>query len=281
MNESELKLQFGEPLQITPRLHIKQPTIKEIEKMDGQYEKYLSLLITQSRDIADVLWVKANIFYEDIKSEWLFFIKNCIVDGEAAPIYILKNDSYIQMNDAGLVINKEYTNALNYFFETDGIWFTSSITACGIQQLVLINAKEKHGIYYLDSNDKPLQINESVYNNMVDGLAKLNWIKKEYQFTKGGTKDATTYFLEMEYRERIKKKKDRITISTIFSSLVAKGHRYKDVKKYPVYFFYESYFRLLKISEYENTMQALYNGCIDTKNHPINYEKIDWSSIIK
>ena len=35
MNESELKLQFGEPLQITPRLHIKQPTIKEIEKMDG------------------------------------------------------------------------------------------------------------------------------------------------------------------------------------------------------------------------------------------------------
>ena len=85
----------------------------------------------------------------------------------------------------------------------------------------------------------------------------------------------------MEYKKRIKKKKDRITISTIFSSLVAKGHRYKDVKKYPVYFFYESYFRLLKISEYENTMQALYNGCIDTKNHPINYEKIDWSSIIK
>lgn len=55
MNESELKLQFGEPLQITPRLHIKQPTIKEIEKMDGNYERYLSLLITQSRDIADVL----------------------------------------------------------------------------------------------------------------------------------------------------------------------------------------------------------------------------------
>ena len=79
MNESELKLQFGEPLQITPRLHIKQPTIKEIEKMDGNYERYLSLLITQSRDIADVLWVKANIFYEDIKSEWLFFIKNCII----------------------------------------------------------------------------------------------------------------------------------------------------------------------------------------------------------
>lgn len=281
MNESELELQFGDPIWLTPKLHIKQPTIQEIKGMKGKYEKYLSLLITQSRDIADALWVEANIFYEDIKSEWLFFVKNCIVNGEAAPIYVLKNDSYIQMHDAELIINKEYIEALNYFFETDGIWFTSSITAGDIQQFVLVNAKEKNGIYYLDSHDKPLQINESVYNNMVDGLSKLNWIKKEYKFTNGGTKDAITYVLEMEYKKRLRKKKDRITTSTIFSSLVAKGHRYADVKTYPVYFFYESYFRLLKISEYENTMQALYNGCIDTKNHPINYEKIDWSSIIK
>ena len=49
MNESELKLQFGEPLQITARLHIKQPTIKEIEKMDDFFSGR-RLLIKDRKD---------------------------------------------------------------------------------------------------------------------------------------------------------------------------------------------------------------------------------------
>ena len=36
----------------------------------------------------------------------------------------------------------------------------------------------------------------------------------------------------------------------------------------------------VKIEEYNNTMSALYAGGIDTKKNPINWDKINWSSVI-
>ena len=43
---------------------------------------------------------------------------------------------------------------------------------------------------------------------------------------------------------------------------------------------YELYYRYIKIDDWKNTMQALHSGCIDTKKNPIEWEKINWSSVI-
>ena len=77
------------------------------------------------------------------------------------------------------------------------------------------------------------------------------------------------------------KHKETVTLESIVSSLVARGQAYSEVINYPIYVIYNQYYRLIKVDEYQNTLRALYGGCLDTKKNPIQWDKINWSSIIK
>jgi hypothetical protein len=63
----------GCPLELSEGVCVKHPTLDEVISSPKYYE-YLSLILTTSLDVADVLWFEHNIWYEDIKSEWSFFV---------------------------------------------------------------------------------------------------------------------------------------------------------------------------------------------------------------
>ena len=48
----------------------------------------------------------------------------------------------------------------------------------------------------------------------------------------------------------------------------------------PIYTIYNMYFRYNKINEYQDVLNKLNSGCIDTKKNPINWEKINWACSI-
>lgn len=176
-------------------------------------------------------------------------------------------------------INEIYTQSLNYFLGTNGQWILLSTKHMDIEQLFLINVHQSDNLYYID--ESCVKFTEHFYNLTVEYLNTINWVKREYTFLRGGTKRAKKYILENDYKKRNKKHKhENVDIESICSLLVMNGINYKDIWDLPIFTFYSCYYRLSKIDEYKNTMQALYSGCIDTDKNPINWDKINWAAII-
>ena len=74
--------------------------------------------------------------------------------------------------------------------------------------------------------------------------------------------------------------KQYITFDTIVSFVECHLGNPTSVWDLPVYTLYDMYFRYNKMSNYQDTLNKLNAGCIDTKKHPINWEKINWASSI-
>ena len=276
----ELALQRNKPYFTNKGLYIKQPTLDDIVNVGySQYQNYLYTIISTPKDVADILWCKMKVWYEDIKSDWAFFLQSSLIDGRDINLDIDGNIT------PALGINEEQKNAFNFFLNKD----------C---EYIIVNKKNTDeddasdiyimGVEYSDDtkttctiNNNSFKISEDVYNDIVMFLKKANWASFEYDFTKGGTKKAKKYILEHDYKARMKQKKSNITLSSIVSSLIAKGQSYDGIWGLPVYMIYDLYYRYIKIDDWNNTMHALHSGCIDTKKNPINWEKINWSSIIK
>lgn len=142
-----------------------------------------------------------------------------------------------------------------------------------------MNVKQDGDMYYIDENC--VKFTEHFYHLTTDFLESINWTKREYTFLKGGTKRAKKYILENDYKKRKKShSKANIDIESICSLLVMSGIDYEKIWNLPIFAFYSCYYRLSKIDEYKNTIQALYGGCIDTEKNPINWDKINWASVI-
>ena len=276
------------------KYYLKNPKLKEIitleEKEIGLYYKYLYLLTSTSLDLADILLCEAEIWYEDISSEWGFFLERIISDNCKKSKIIIENKSEFAKSEIvvdRMLVNDDYRDALNFFFNTKGeyaIWNNKSNGNKDINNICLLNLDKykiinDDNIYILE--EESFKLNSHFYNIMVEVLKKINWINNDYDFLKGGTKYAKKYILKQNYKDRKKSAKIKIDLSSIISSLVAKGIRYDDILNYPVYMIYDLYYRFVKIDECENTMTALYSGCIDTKKHPVNMDKINWAAIIE
>lgn len=294
METSRLLLQSGEPYFLYSSNNIDysivNPKIKDIieleKKENGLYYKYLYNLISTSLDVADVLFCEADIWYEDIKDEWEFFIQKIISAGiKVVKCIEVKSESNFKSEvvTTCCVIDNIYRDAFNFFFNTDGEYIICNIESNDdINNVYLLNVnqivKREEDCYILDNSN--FRLNKHYYNIMVDILKAENWIKPQYDFLQGGTKYAKKYILKHNYKERSKNKPPNVDLSSIISSLVAKGQNYNDIMNYSIYFVYDLYYRLIKIDEWNNVMMALNNGCINTKEHPIDYEKINWSKII-
>ena len=297
---NSLSLQRGRGLFLNAKYSVKHPTLGEIENLDYDkyeqglvneygYDKYNQLLyalILNSKDLADILWFENQIWYEDIKSEWDFFIQRALAQTKI--IVVDMNIEDIQGRTKAIAIDGNIKEALNFFLDIDGefILIEKAIENSDQYQIILCNAQYKeqyinengNSITVYDVDESSFKFTELYYNKVVEFLKQINWINIEYDFVKGGTRNAKIYILKNLYKKRNKIKKQSIDISTINSSVIAKGKQ--DTWAMPIYAFYDCYYRLVKIEEYNNTMSALYAGGIDTKKNPINWDKINWSSVI-
>lgn len=292
---NDLSLQRGRGLFLNKYCTLKHPTMGEIESLFYEdyesgntkvfgydaYSQLLYSLILSPKDVADILWFENQVWYEDIQSDWDFFIERAIASGKVIDNVEVNLDG-LNITTKALALDGCIKQALNYFTGLDGdfVFIQKMIENSDKMQILLFNTKNKkianENVVYIDENC--FKFTEHYYYLTVDYLKKINWIKIEYDFVKGANKNSKIYILQHDYKQRKKNKKQFKDISTINSALIAKGQ--KNTWDMPIYLFYDCYYRLVKIDEYKNTMSALYAGGIDTKKNPINWEKVDWSSII-
>lgn len=277
-----LSLLRGKNINVADVVSLKHPTLGEIEEIGyDKYSEYLSCMISSSLDIADILWFDMKIWYEDIKDEWDFFVQKIINFKSGINVKILNEDGKLMFIEMDCVkVDDPYRDAMNFFFGLSGEYVLMRKSSDGISQSIICNVVPDNSGNYCMS-DKSFKFTKFSYEVCCKFLRDINCIKPDYMFLKGGTKAAKKIILKEEYRKRNKKKKSfNITLDTIVSSLISKGQDPFKIWDYPIYLIYNIYYRLVKIDEYNNTMNALYSGCIDTKKNPINWEKINWSSII-
>lgn len=274
MEFENLSLQRNKKILVMGDLFLSQPTLARIDDLGwNKYQEYLYDITSDSKDVADILWFTCKIWYEDIQDEWDFFIQKCIKKDKILQISI-GNNKIIE----GVGINDNFNEALNFFLSTEGEYIFGNTSS----ELFLYNATlldKENNIYTI--NKDSFKFTKPYYYTLVEYLNKVNWVSKDYDFLHGGTKKAKKYMLKHKYDSRKKKAtKPNITIDSIVSSLIAQGQPYDKIWDYPIYMIYDLYYRTIKIDDWKNTMQALHSGCIDTNKNPINWEKINWSSII-
>lgn len=287
-----LQLYSGRPLKLAENVYVEHPKVNKLfsdvgeKDVYSEYMKNLTLIITQSKDIADILWVENKIWYEDIKSEYEFFIQECLADSTSNNVLIRDGELVSEMDEECIVINNDMSNALNYFLNLDGKWIVLGRTIEDNIQMFLLGVKCENDKLYIESDS--VKFNEQAYHILVEYLRDVNWIHPEYEFLKGATKKAKKVILQRNYEEREyearknkSRDKEQEDFQCILSCLVTfKIFSYEELFSKPIYVIYDSYFRYIQADNYRNTMDALHSGCIDTKKNPIDLEKIHWSSII-
>lgn len=277
---TNLEYFYGKPLKLNDKLEIIHPKVKDVINIGYDlYMKYLSILVTTKYDIADILWFENKIWYEDIDNDWDFFVQRALSNKEIHPVRIKQSDDTIGIEMDCLFINNSFRCALNYFLSLDCYYIVLQIKKDNNKQTVLLTVDKDENGYYIDENS--VKFTEHYYHLMLDFLKNIHWISNDYEFTHGGNKKAKKYILNNDYKKRKKKYTPLIDIQSIISSLVIKGQNYFDILNYPVFVIYELYYRLLKIDSYDNTTKAIYGGCYDSKKHPINWDKLNWTSIIR
>lgn len=287
-----LQLYSGRPLKLAENVYVEHPKVNKLfsdvgeKDVYSEYMKNLTLIVTQSKDIADILWVENKIWYEDIKSEYEFFIQECLADSTSNNVLIRDGELVSEMEEECIVINNDMSNALNYFLNLDGKWIVLGRTIEDNIQMFLLSVKCENDKLYIESDS--VKFNEQAYHILVEYLRDVNWIHPEYEFLKGATKKAKKVILQRNYEEREyearknkSRDKEQEDFQCILSCLVTfKIFSYEELFSKPIYVIYDSYFRYIQADNYRNTMDALHSGCIDTKKNPIDLEKIHWSSII-
>lgn len=279
-----LSLFRGKSLNLTDKVSVIHPTPSDIESIGYiQYCEYVSALSSTSRDVADILWYDMNIWYEDIKDEWDFFLQKCISEFNEVSVRIYDKDTDgVFVEEKCVSIGSIYRDALNFFLRLSGEYVVLTQTIGNVKQTILLNVvscEDSENVFSF--NDQSFKFTKFFYEQVAQFIDSINWTTRDYDYLKGGTKYAKKVILKEDYRKRNKKKKRAlVTFDSILSSLVAKGCSYNEIWGYPIYVIYDLYYRFYKIDEYSNTMQALHSGCIDTKKNPVNWDKINWSSVI-
>lgn len=276
MNKVEtLSLMRGTPQSITKFLTLYQPTLGDIEKLGySNYRAYVSVLTCGRIEYADILWCENQVWYEDIESDWTLFLSMAVGQKKDCKLYLKEYDTTVD----GVLVSDIYRDALNFFLGLTGEYALSVITRENTQQTVLYNVKNENDIYII--NEDSIVFAEMSYNLLAQMLRQINWINQDFDFLKGGNKRAKKYILKHDYDERKVQRKQYITFDTIVSFVECHLGNPTSVWDLPVYTLYDMYFRYNKMSNYQDTLNKLNAGCIDTKKHPINWEKINWASSI-
>lgn len=284
MKFNKMFLQRGYGIKLYGDYYIKHPKLEEVvdseNGMENKYLEYLSIFTTDVVDIADILWMENQIWYEKIDN-WSFFLQRATVYDKQINLFKYVEGKK-QMPFAALPINKDVTDALNFFLDKEYEYAVILAENIEMSTIVAIE-KENYKFYYY--TDDSFVFSRVSFETMFEFLKKINWIKRKNLVVDGGTKKAKKYILEHEYKNRMddlkKQRESSVTIDSITSSLIGKGViSYEELWQLPIYMVYNLYYRLMQISAWDNTTSALNAGCLDTKKNPVNWEKINWSRTI-
>ena len=284
-NYNKLSLQHGDGLHLYKDFYIKHPTLNDIVNLQGiegedLYSTYVSIFTTTSVDVADILWVEQEIWYEDIKDEWSFFIERAAINSKEVMFYKINQDGTKTIPKKTLLINNDTGSAIGFFVNTSKDYVVDADDNGNIE---LINVVGNGNMY--SYSDDSFVFKQHFYEIGRRFIERINWqSQKDHNVVHGGNKRAKKYILENEYKNRMddlkKKRKPTITLDSITSSLIAKGISVSDIWNMPIYLVYNLYYRYIQFESWNNTTHALYSGCLDTKKHPVNWDKINWSRVI-
>lgn len=285
MNINKLNLLCGYPIKLFNGYKLKHPTLRNIIELNAEdeykYDEYLSYLTTTSLDIADILWAEQKIWFEDIKSEWIFFIERSLNLEKYVPLYKTLDDGTYTLPQKGYLINNNIYKALNFFIEVEG---ELAVYVDNEQYLIVKIHPGAYDMYTFTTAD--VVLTELSYTMCRDGLRLFNRIEgKNDDVVHGASKIVKKTMLKYAYINRMddlkKQRKPDVTLDSIVSSLIGRGISYNEIWDFPIYTIYDQYYRQIQFDQWNNTMAALASGNIDTKKNPIHWDKINWSRVIK
>lgn len=280
---NRLVLQHGDSFPLSSLYFCKHPKLVDIVSLqttnENVYLQYVNVLTATSLDIADILWKECNIWYEDIKNEWKFFIEKGLITQTEIQIYKEYSNGEKTLPEPSMLIDEMIGNALSFFINTTNKYAIR--IKDDTMSLVNVTKVSKNLYKY---NENSFVLTEMSYHMIQQFISEINWLsKKDHDVVHGGTKRAKKYILEMEYKARIdnaKRHRETITLDSIVSSLIAKGVSYDEIWNMPIYMIYDQYQRHVQLNQWDNTMRTLSSGNLDTKKHPINWDKINWSRVL-
>lgn len=276
---NELNLLRGKALILNDKVQVKHPTLSQIAD-DDRYEKYLPVMTSTLDDVADILWVENEVYYEDIESEWIFFTQKCLAGATTADVIFRQGQIKRTMKGCAIV-NEMFRDAMNYFFSLDCEYFVLEVKRDNTTQRIIQSLTKEGGNLFYDSDN--FKLTEHYYNETLQFLRDVNGLSQKYLHRTGGTKRSRKYILSEQYKIRQSrsknKRKPKITLDSIVSGLIARGVSQTEIWDWPIYLVYDQFARLNKQDEYSNICNAVYAGTINTKKNPVDWEKINWASI--
>lgn len=310
MEIDKLLLLRGKDYPLTKNIKARHPTLSEIMDYEGGYNYFMAMvnnLVMTPADIADVLWVEQKVLYTNFKNEWDFFIERSYISGEDIEVSEILNEEKFSIKTRAA--DKITEECLNYFFNQKGHYVfivkpKETITLKKDQSIIEDKNTEANKeqqdqdiILYNVSEDNIIsedcfKFTEFLYHIFVQYLNTILWNSTTPLFMrelKSKNPDKPVKIandillkalLEDAYEKRNSKKKSYITMDSIVSAIMAENSCYKDIWDYPIYAVNDQYHRLEKIKAYNQTMDTLNSGYYDIKKHPINWEKVDWASVI-
>lgn len=285
MDINKLNLLHGDSLKLFNGYELKHPTLRDIVELntgdEHRYDEYLSYLTTTSLDIADILWAEQKIWFEDIKSEWIFFVERNLNLEKCVPLYRTLDDGKYTLPQKGYFIDDNTYKALSFFIGVEG---EIAVYIDNEQYLLVKIHPGVYDMYTFTTED--IVLTELSYTMCRDGLKLFNRIEgKNDDVVHGASKIVKKTMLKYAYINRMddlkKKRNPDVTLDSIVSSLIARGISYNEIWDFPIYTVYDQYYRQIHFDQWNSTMAALASGNIDTKKNPIRWDKINWSRVIK
>jgi hypothetical protein len=235
-------------------------------------ENKRSLLKLSSVDILPNLSIRIPTVGEILEDEFTYY--DIITSLTASPFQYM-----VQLDDMGI----DFTKVTDYQL------FMMLFAICAKSDLSIIFGdldtsdfvvKQDNGIEFLYSDKNNIEINEKVYNDIVNVIRKINLLEKiKY---KPGNEGARKYLLEKERKKqkRNAKKKQEPYLEKLVISLVNTSeflYDYDSCMDLSIYRFNQSFKQIQHKIAFDNTMIGVYAGTVDTSKLS-NKEILTWIS---
>lgn len=215
-------------------LYLKNYKLKDILIRDGldiqEYTSWSSAIITKPKDIADILWVKQNIYYKDL-DEWLFVFIQCFD---------------LQTNK--IVKNSPLLKGLRYMFEYDFVP-TINPNEDNIEKRFYFNIYNKNQEWLA-------KIDKVNFEKIREIICLVNYIKPNelstwnYAYDKHEKKALSNYYKKYRERDVSKNKNYDFSLETVLRFLKLETHTsYEELLDNSLYEIYSCY--SMKSSTYQ------------------------------
>lgn len=235
-------------------------------------ENRKSLLNLSSVDIPDTkLSIRIPTIGEILEDEFTYY--SIVSSLTASPFQYM-----VQLDDMGI----DFTKVSDYeLFKMLFLIYTKSDLSIIFGDLDVSDFgayKGKNNDTFIYSPSNNIEINEKVYNDLVDTIRKINLLEKVKYKT--GNESARKYLLEKERKKqkRNAKKKQEPYLEKLVIALVNTSefpYDYDSCMNLSIYRFNQSFKQIQHKIAFDNTMVGVYAGTVDTSKLS-NKEILSW-----